>query len=58
MSLAKDRRKGRLICLCPRPQYRTVVLFGALVLADVFECAVCGKPILEQYRGHIDQEAS
>jgi len=58
VSLAKDRIKGRLICQCPQPDYRPVVLFSALVLSDVFECARCGKPILEKYRRHLDQEAS
>jgi hypothetical protein len=47
MSLANDRQNGRLICQCPRPRYQPVVLFAALVLADVYECAHCGKPILE-----------
>ena len=58
MKLATDRETGRLICQCHRPLYRTVVLFGALVLADVFECDICGKPILEQHRRHLDERAS
>lgn len=46
MSLASERQAGRLICTCPAPMHRQVVLFRAIVLTDVHECAICGRLIV------------
>lgn len=49
MSLASERQRRDLICTCPRPCPRSVVLFGAMELADVWECARCGRKITEAH---------
>lgn len=46
MRLAGQRQRSELVCTCRRPQARTVTLFGFLELADVYECAECGRPIM------------
>lgn len=43
MSLATERQAGRLICTCPRPCPRPVILFDAITLTDVLECGHCAR---------------
>jgi hypothetical protein len=45
MSLATERQTGQLICTCRHPTRRCVVLFDAIHLTDVYECAHCGRLI-------------
>lgn len=46
MTLASDRAAGKLVCRCPVPSPRMVVLFDTFTLADVHECCRCGLLIL------------
>ena len=61
MSLATERQGGLLICTCHHPTYQCVVLFDAIHLNDVYECAHCGRLIasapLERIPAHTGSEA-
>jgi hypothetical protein len=47
---------GPAVCTCEPPSPRHVLLFDALELADVIECARCGRPIYPEAGLHRDPD--